>query len=74
MKRKTHARQAAERLARRWFREAGVPQHIIGFSDNAGYYVVIHIMARDRALTFPVPCWGARVLRGAVDLAINQYR
>jgi len=70
----THGRQAAEKLARQWFADAGVPQHVIGFSDNAGYYVILHCMSRGEVCTFPVPCWGASTLRRSVDDAIKFYR
>lgn len=75
MRRKiTHGRKAAEKLARRWFAQAGVPRHVVGFSENEGFYLVIHCMARGRIEEFSVPCWGARVLKHEVDLAIKFYR
>tara|TARA_R110000868_G_C10851179_1_gene760838 strand:+ start:118 stop:348 length:231 start_codon:yes stop_codon:yes gene_type:complete len=75
MRRKiTHGREAAEKLARKWFADAGVPQHMIGFSENEGFYLVIHCMSRGRVQGFAVPCWGASVLRREVDDAIKHYR
>jgi hypothetical protein len=70
----THGRQAAEHLARRWFREAGVPMHFIGFSSNAGFYLIVHCMAGGQVHEFPVYCWGARVLRREVDAAVEQIK
>lgn len=69
----THGRQAAERLARRWFSAAGVPLHVVGFSENAGFYIVVHVMARGRIHDHRVPCWGARALRKEVDAAIRNW-
>tara|TARA_R110000868_G_scaffold91230_6_gene253069 strand:+ start:520 stop:762 length:243 start_codon:yes stop_codon:yes gene_type:complete len=69
----THGRQAGEKLARRWFREAGVPPHVIGFSADVGFYLIVHCMAGGRIYRFPVPCWGARVLRHEVDAAIREF-
>jgi hypothetical protein len=75
MRRKiTHGRRAAEKLARKWFAAAGVPQHVVGFSDNAGFYVIVHCMSRLHRHSFPVPCWGAKALRREVENAINAYR
>jgi hypothetical protein len=75
MRRKiTHGRRAAEKLARKWFAAAGVQPHFIGFSDNDGFYVIVHCLVGRRVRDYPVACWGVRVLRREVEKAIADYR
>lgn len=69
----THGRQAAERLARRWFSNAGVPLHHVGFSSNAGFYVIVHCLCGSQTVRYVVPHWGARALRREVNAAIWDW-
>lgn len=66
----THGKQAAERLARKWFRRSGIPMHLVGFHSDAASYVIIDVLAKGRVHSFRVPCWGARVLANEVREAI----
>lgn len=52
----THGRRAAEKLSRRWLAAAGVPQHVVGFSEDAGFYLVVRCTARGCAERLRFAC------------------
>lgn len=66
-----YGRKSAERLARRWFRQAGVKPHYVGFSEDDCYYLIIHCIGRGEQHEFGVPCWGAHALRLTVNDALR---
>lgn len=68
---KSRYRQAAERLARRWLDCAGVPRCHYGFTENAGFYLILVGFDGERVKNYCVPSGGAKVLRREVDRYIE---
>ena len=65
-------RKAAERYTRRVLCE--IPKHYIGFSENAGFYVVIECLIGRQVHRYPVPCMGASILKTICGEIVRDWK